>query len=195
MDISITTRSAILRKVKRLNFESLSDIERRCFPKISRVMAPYGHFLAKCTVWINLFYCEVISFDNVAYVVTHWHTVKHYLTIQGYISLRSSSCEVHCAVWLILHEIASSTIITHIDKIHVNTALYGALWTPSSLIDRHMHYGVTVRYTVHFSKFLSCSPGEGMFTYKSCLGALAVLCLFKARRRKITRSDCQKMLP
>jgi hypothetical protein len=33
MDISITTRGAILRKVKRLNFESLSGTERRCFPK------------------------------------------------------------------------------------------------------------------------------------------------------------------
>jgi len=31
MDISITTRGSILRKVKRLNFESLNDTERRCF--------------------------------------------------------------------------------------------------------------------------------------------------------------------
>jgi len=59
MDISVITRGAILQKVKHLSFESLST-ERRCFPKISRVMASYGHFLAKCTVWINLFYCEVI---------------------------------------------------------------------------------------------------------------------------------------
>jgi hypothetical protein len=49
MDITITTRGAILRKAKRLNFESLSGTERRCFPKISKIMAPYGHFLAKCT--------------------------------------------------------------------------------------------------------------------------------------------------
>ena len=45
-DIFIITRGAILRKVKRLNFGT----ERSCFPKISRVMAPYGHFLAKCAV-------------------------------------------------------------------------------------------------------------------------------------------------
>ena len=49
MDISVITRGAILQKVKHLSFESLGT-ERRCFPKISRVMASCGHFLAKCTV-------------------------------------------------------------------------------------------------------------------------------------------------
>jgi len=51
-------------------------LRKGAFPKLPRVTAPYGHFLAKRAVWINLFYCEVISFDNVAYVVTHWHIIK-----------------------------------------------------------------------------------------------------------------------
>jgi hypothetical protein len=50
MDISITTSGAILRKSKGLNFESLNGNEKFAFYKISRLMTPYGHFLAECTV-------------------------------------------------------------------------------------------------------------------------------------------------
>ena len=119
-------------------------------------MAPYGHFLAERTVSVNLFYCEVISFDNVAYVVTNWHIVKHYLTIHGYISLRSSSCAVHCAVRHILHKIVSSTIITHAVKIHISTALYGALWSTNSLIDQHVQCGDTVPYMSYLLFWIIC---------------------------------------
>jgi hypothetical protein len=91
-------------------------------------MAPYGHLLAEYTVCISLCYCEVISSDIVAYVVTHWHIIKRPLTIQSYSSLRSSSCKLHCVIQHILHEVVSSTIIAHILKIHVSTALYRALY-------------------------------------------------------------------
>jgi hypothetical protein len=50
MDISITTRGAILRKIKGLNFESLNSTEKGVFSKISTVLVSYGHFLAECTV-------------------------------------------------------------------------------------------------------------------------------------------------
>jgi hypothetical protein len=78
---------------------------------------------------MDLLYCEVISFDNVAYVVTLWHTLQHSSSIQGYIFLRSSSCGAHCVCNNILCEVVSRTIITHIVKIHVITALYESLYS------------------------------------------------------------------
>jgi len=53
---------------------------------------------------------------------------------------------VHCVVRHILHKTASSTIINDIVKIHVSTALYGALWSSSPLIDRHVQCGDIVPY-------------------------------------------------